>query len=362
MKIAEEEIVKTDFHCSEPTLFEIYRDGVKFEFLICYKESDHAVVLGTGNAHRELYALPIMVRHSWAKDFSCTSIFYADPTLYLNDLTLTWYYGTNKRWYLKEIADILNQILDKLCIKPTDALFFGSSGGGYSSIALATMLRSKATVINPQCNILNYNKEYIGKFLNAILSDGEEVLTDRTDVINIMKEYGYFPYIHYIQNVKCKYDLKDQLFPFLSALDENDFCCTERLKVDFYSDKGGHNAMPSKDYCLSAIEDDVYRDIPNYDTALYLCDSYVNGIGINTDVKYQDGILSIRISTEKPDTGFMYAFYLTTEKKEIVRRIGFSKQAYCEFDGLSKGKYRIKYYIQDEHQKRVSFFTDYFEC
>ena len=363
IKINDQDINKTDFKVKEPTVFEIHRCNIKFEFLIYYKPSNKAVICGTGSIQRERYPLPFFTRHSWASEFNQSSIFYADPTLYDNDLTLAWYYGTNKRWYLEEIADILKMILYKMNVSANDTLCFGSSGGGYSSIVLATMLHTKATVINPQCNIMNYKEDYLNIFTEKILSDkNEKLLPERTNVINVMKTFKYMPYIHYIQNIKCTDDLNNQLYPFLKELASCNIHCSEKLYVDFYSDLGGHNAMPYKEYCLRVIENDINLNLSSFDSSLYLYDSYVNGIGIKTDVKYKNGTLSISIKPEKKDMGFVYAYYLINDKNEAEVKIGYSDKEYCEFVDLKEGRYRIKYYIKDASQQKMSFFTNYIQC
>lgn len=363
INILYEDIKNTNFKVSDPTIFEIMRDNVKFEFLISYKTGSEAIILGTGNAHREKYPLPIFVRHSWTKDFKQTSIFYADPTLYYSDLSLTWYYGTNKRWYLEEIADIVKLILDSLNINVNDTLCFGSSGGGYSSLILAILLKTKATVINPQCNILNYNQDYLSKFSEAVADKGGGLVTNRLNVVEIMKMFNYMPYIHYIQNVKSKYDLKDQLFPFLKALDENNIYCSEKLLVDFYSDLGGHNAMPSKAYCLKVIESDLNKEA-YMDKPLFLSDDFIttiDGCGITTEINYSNKLLSIDIVQENNSYSFKYAYYLLDMNNVTIEKKGYSEKRHCDFKILRSGKYRIKYFITINNQ-RYSFLSELIDC
>ena len=63
--------------------------------------------------------------------------------------------ATNDRWYLEQIAVLLGRILEKLDIPISNTLFYGSSAGGYMSMCLAAMLRSRVTVINPQFIVEN---------------------------------------------------------------------------------------------------------------------------------------------------------------------------------------------------------------
>lgn len=361
VKLDREEIAKTNFKTKNPTIFEIHSDAVKFEFLICYKTRDKALICGSGNAHREKHPLPIFQRNSWIPDFQYTTIFYADPTLYLCDLTLTWYYGTKQRWYLEEIAGLLKRILDRLGIPLRNTVNFGSSGGGYSSIVMATMLGSKATVINPQCNIVNYDKYYFKK-LKGQISPNDEMLSSRTNVIEVMKTYQFMPYIHYIQNVKCERDLTDQLYPFLKELDENDFFCNEKLFVDFYADFGGHNAMPSKQYCIKAIEEDMEKHVETLYSSLILFTSYINGMGIRVATQVQNDVLSIDLIPERNPEAFRYAYYLVDAKDDYIIKIGYSERRHCEFKLPEKGIYRVLYFMKDAQGQKFSFLTDFIDC
>ena len=257
-------MAQESFRSSEPIIYEILWNDVKYEFLINWREGSHqAVVFGTGAIEKGKYNPPIFSRNTWMQDLPCSGIWYFDPTIYLGEATLCWCYGTNKRWYLEDICAIVKKILDKLEVRMSDTLFFGSSGGGYTSAILASMLHGKATAINPQWIILNYYPEHVKRFQETVLKPGENLLDERIHAISLFKRESNFPFIHLIQNIMAERDMTTQLIPFLSEITVAQIDCGGRLIVEFYSAEGGHNAMPSKDETLRLIGEDLKRPLPD---------------------------------------------------------------------------------------------------
>ncbi len=307
------EIEKESFRCSEPTIYEIMWDGVKFEILINYKkESEYATVFGTGNVNKTLNKeLPVFSRRTWMDEFSCTGIWYFDPTLYLkNDLTLAWYYGTNERWYLKDIAELIKIILNKLDIKISNTLFYGSSGGGFSSIMLATMFHGKATVVNPQLDATQYNEYTLQTLADSVLNDGEELIIERLKASDFIKKEKFFPVIHIYCNSFSKNDAKVQIPAFLSDCFDYNLDCSERFKVDFYYNVNGHGGMPEKADCVQHVETDVRKELP---------------ITISLDSQLQKDRIVLNVKTEPAYEDVEYEYHLYgTEKTKLHNRKLFS--------------------------------------
>ena len=250
------------FRSTESAVYDIVWNGVHFEFFIHYKpESTRAVILGTGDVGGTKLR-PSFDRISWAKELPGTAIYYFDPTVYLGESTVGWGYGTNDRWYLEDMAFLLHTILTKLGISAENALFYGSSAGGYMSMCLAAMLGSRATVINPQFIVENFWPRLVERFKQSCLKEGEHLLPERTHVSALFQREGYFPPLHIIQNIRAEHDLKAQLSPFLEALSGLPVDCTHRLNLEFYADEGGHGAMPPKELCLRQMEEDLSLPIP----------------------------------------------------------------------------------------------------
>lgn len=270
------QLEEEDFCSVDGTIYDILWDGVHFEFFIHYKpDSAQAVILGTGDVGQ--HPRPYFSRISWAKELPYTTIYYTDPTSYMPPCTLGWGYGTNDRWYLENIAVLLYQILKKLNISTSDTLFYGSSGGGYTSMLLASMFRSRATVINPQYIPEKFVQRRVLDLKSACLKKGEELLPDRITAMAVFLNENYFPYLHVVQNIQAEFDIEAQLTPFLEQVSHSKPNCDGRLSIDFYSASGGHNTMPNKKLCLQQIADDIARpisaaeceDTPPVDSFLY---------------------------------------------------------------------------------------------
>lgn len=100
-----DDIENENFTPSDVTIYEIHKDGVKFEFLLNYlAQNNQAVIFGNGaiGSFEVRFSFPLFQRGRWFSDMICNGIWYFDPTVYLGTCRLGWGYGTNKRWYLEE--------------------------------------------------------------------------------------------------------------------------------------------------------------------------------------------------------------------------------------------------------------------
>lgn len=242
-------------------IYNIAWDGVHYEFLIHHKpESTQALVLGTGAVGE--HPRPYFARNSWAAEFPCTAIYYSDPTSYIGECHLGWGYGTNQRWYLEDIAILTLRILRKLKIQPEDTLLYGSSGGGFTSMLLAAMFRSRATVINPQFFIENYRKLPVGQMKAVCLKAGETLIPQRSSISAMFEAVNYFPVLHIFQNILSSGDISLQLSPFLAKASTSKLSTEIPLRIDLYFKEGGHNAMPDKNVCIEQVTEDLACPLP----------------------------------------------------------------------------------------------------
>src|SRR5699024_4245370 len=60
---------------------------------------------------------PIYMRSSWTGDIDASTIFIDDPTLHGTNLRLGWGQGSSDTFHLEEIADILENLLDKMDVQ-----------------------------------------------------------------------------------------------------------------------------------------------------------------------------------------------------------------------------------------------------
>lgn len=231
-----------------PVFLTVKKDNVPFEFLINDTESsDKAVIFGSGAYDPKKMNPPIFNRFSWKDRFDCTTIWYNDPTLYLGKINLGWGYGSKDHFYLDTIAKITKAILNKCSIKTNKTLFFGSSGGGFTSIALATMLKgSKAFVNNPQTIIENYYETHVAN-LNEVVYGSRTIKLNqiRSNLVKLFENNNHVPEIYYAQNLAWKHDMNNHLLPFINGLNElNPELIKDKIDIHLYSNKEqGHRPM-----------------------------------------------------------------------------------------------------------------------
>lgn len=347
-KIKYEELEREKIPFLMPILYEIDWNGVTYEILINHKaRCKRAVVFGTGAIVKDK-PLPVFSRAAWMHQMSYTGIWYFDPTVYLGDLALGWGYGTNQRWYLKDIAHLLQIILRKLKIKSDNTLFFGSSGGGFTSILLASMFQSRATAINPQLSVQDYFAGSVQQLEAVVLKPDERLLQERTSVATFIKENGYMPSIHLVENLFSSSDIQTQLRLFLARMAEERIDCTDRLRVDFYSAKGGHGAMPSKEDCLRIIEEDLNRPLPRQRNIIL--EKTPMSVTMTLDAKIEENRFVVRVKADPVNEFTMYAYYLCkdTGGNALIKQ-GYIPSSQFEFPLAEPGIYSVIVFVKSKY-------------
>lgn len=367
-KIKYEELEQEKLNFLIPILYEIDWDGVKYEILVNFKRrSKKAVIFGTGAIIKDK-PLPVFSRASWMRHMSYNGIWYFDPTVYLGDLVLGWGYGTNDRWYLKDIAHLVGIFLKKMKVSNENTLFFGSSGGGFTSILLASMFRSRATAINPQLDVRQYFPGSVEQFEKAVLKSGEELIPERTNAAVFIRENGYLPVVHLVDNLFSAHDTKTQLQVFLSRLAADKVNCGDRLFVEFYSAKGGHSGMPSKEACLRIIEEDLARPMPPMQQ--FLLDSTPMPVELDLQVALADNLLTVMVNADPVNEFTEYAYYLCKNSgSQAIVKQGYIKDPQFVFRLEEPGRYFVrvfsknKYFAEDEYtiSDKYTEFVEYLE-
>lgn len=240
-------------------------NSTKFEFIVKRKTtSENLIVFGSGAYNIKKLKPPIFQRYSWANDFDENIIYYNDPTLYLSDITLGWGYGTKNIYYLEIIYKILNKLINIMKIQRKKTIFYGSSGGGFMSIILATLLKgSTAIVNNPQVDITKYHIGHVKKLFSGIYCDQDikdifKLNRERLNVIDMFKRENYIPKIVYYQNIACDFDMENQFYPFINeirTIDEESFYNLIDLKL-YCNKEENHNPL-SKNKTINIIKNQI---------------------------------------------------------------------------------------------------------
>lgn len=321
------------------TLYEVEWDGVVFELMFHpAPDSRQLVVFGNGNVPKDA-ELPVFQRLSWYSRLPCSGLWYFDPSLYLGQARICWGYGTDRRWYLRDISQIVARISDKLGARGNDLLFYGSSGGGFTSMMLACMLRGKACVLNPQC-LPGHFYPYLVEPMKAVcLEPGQSMEEERMNAAAFFRREGFVPYVRCVQNWGSEDDVYGQLIPFLDEL-EGAFPEMDRpVELSwFYSDRG-HNSWPSEMECVRTIRE----ALAHQDARLEGGDGPDRAA---MDVSYgvAQGAVTAEIRYPAADSSTRYACYLVDEKRETVQKQMYQKDRVFTFP-VEPGVYGIRAFV-----------------
>lgn len=264
-----EELRQIDLPLNRRFELNVSWEGVNYEFLLYLTNVKRLICFGSGAMNlKETYNLPLYKRHSWYKHFKESTLYYNDPTLYLppnsdtfpdKDISIGWGVGTENCWYLEKIGEIIQIIANKINVPVNDLLFFSSSGGGFMSIVLATLIKgSFAIANNPQIFIENFDyRDKANKMLDTCFPglDKEIILKKykhRIDCIELFKKENYVPPVRCIFNIHSAKDVHTQVIPAIKALEEIDI--NNPFSIEFYSEEGNHNGVISKKDSINLLK------------------------------------------------------------------------------------------------------------
>ena len=289
----------------------VIKNNVKYEFLLKLTDINKLICFGSGAVRRVgpgSIEPPVFNRYSWNVYFEESLIFYNDPTRYLNDeITIGWCVGTENDYYLETIADIIekivksyNSIFEKQ-MKNSDILFTGSSGGGFTSIMLATMIKgSKVLVDNSQLFIKNYHDFLVDRLKKASFGElSDEIIFNeygyRLDVLKMFKKQEYIPRIRYYVNINSDTDINDHCMPFIKGLEELHYYTEEnKIEIIIYSGDSGHHPMNNAD-TIENIRNMLYGDYEHVKENIRL-NNIVNKYKSRKIVKFANKLIKIKNS------------------------------------------------------------------
>ncbi|MEO2582430.1 hypothetical protein [Clostridium tertium] len=266
-------------------------------------------------------------------------------------------YGTKEKHYLEIIHKILEQLINIMSIEKKNTIIYGSSGGGFMAIMLATFLKgSIALVNNPQVDISRYYVSQIKKLFmkiypNENIEDIFELNKERISVIDMFKREEYIPRIVYYQNIACKFDMKNQFYPFINSLkdlEERIFYTEIDIKL-YYNKAEDYNPL-SKNKTINIIKNQIkvnneFQNIieirdenwiefsrrNGYSLFRYEKKIHKNLIGNNYKIfcnKNRINVLPVE-KIDKSGFGDLYVnnkFYVALEHKDISENSDFTKK------------------------------------
>lgn len=211
----------------EPYVLTVNLDGVPFEFYCNFRENaDQLVVLGQAAIDRDKTILPCFFRWKWLDSLDASGIVLNDPTLYLgDDLNGGWFIGTPERDYVHECVSIINK-LRELAGLSKPPIFFGSSAGGFTSLAFASCIPGSVAIADiPQVDLETYHmKGEVDRLAKAAFQVDEITLIPeefryRTQVAKRFMKEGRLPEIIYLHNIRDTAHIS-QLNGFLQSWSE----------------------------------------------------------------------------------------------------------------------------------------------
>lgn len=133
-------------------------NGAHFDALLVNKGADVLVVSFHGATDRDKNALPRFERLRSFLGYDVSSMYFADPSLWLNHenyFQLAWFTGWDGFDAQRAAADWA--VTAAKSIGATRILFTGSSGGGFVALQVSALVpRSVALPFNPQTSIYGY--------------------------------------------------------------------------------------------------------------------------------------------------------------------------------------------------------------
>ena len=237
-----------------------------FNFYLNYKKNKKLLIMlpGTTNRAKGIYNFQ---RYTWSNSMDYSLMIFLDPTIREdNELSIGWFQGDSSYYALLGIIDIIKDFIKTENIDESNIFFFGSSGGGFSSLQLANTFPSSAIiVINPQTKLKYfYEKEY-ESLLNYSFPkvDKKKIETEYANRLSVNIDFSLREQaIYYYQNSSDKHHVDNHLIPFLNSLNKNIFQIVkegEELKKDkklyilLFNDSKIAHTPPNKHKSLDMI-------------------------------------------------------------------------------------------------------------
>lgn len=143
----------------EERVLQLHGSHWKFPALYFNSRDKRLFVMLTAAIDRTKHTLPVFNRWTWAEKFPGHVLCVADPTLELDGrMKLGWYLGTEMHDATAELCRLIHSFAKVLGIPDERIVFWGSSGGGFGALALAShLVGSTAVAINAQTDALAYH-------------------------------------------------------------------------------------------------------------------------------------------------------------------------------------------------------------
>lgn len=235
IKLNFNELSSFEFPLDEPFGLQVMYNDTIYCLVIRFSSNNKNLICTGPGAHErdtilngELLKPPFFDRWSWYKYFDESFIAYADPMLFYDEeIKIAWLIGNKEHWYLKDLSEIIEELCKNQNINHNNILFYGSSGGGYTSVVLGTLIKNSQVLINnSQLFVLNYWEYMVDAVFDMLYDtfdglDKNEIIQKikyRLDVIELFKKENYAPFITYYVNSESEPDVTNHGIPFIKKI------------------------------------------------------------------------------------------------------------------------------------------------
>lgn len=235
-----------------------YPEGPKLDALLVNKGSDTLVVSLHGALNRQRFTLPRYERLNTLLAYPVSSLYFTDPTLYLDDqLQLGWYTGWKGQDVQSHIADWIKAA--QKAVSASKVIISGSSGGGFGALQIASKIPgSLAVVFNPSVYVRGYltngekgAHETERKYVTSVHPEFRELVKTNKDLEENDWSTGLGPEISALETYSspvqnrvlfCQtpsdWHYDQHYLPFLAAAARGENLA--RIRVHEYGDRVGH--------------------------------------------------------------------------------------------------------------------------
>ncbi|WP_028469261.1 alginate lyase family protein [Neptunomonas japonica] len=243
-------------------------DNVRINFFSDIKSSNKLLVMLPGASSRARGHIDFQ-RHSWSDDFSNFDVLsFTDPSLKEeNDISIAWFQHTVESFGITALSKLISSFVESKKYLMENIIFFGSSGGGFTSLKLANDFpRTLIISINPQIYLYNYSKIHFDKMLQTCYAglDYSEVINKYKNRLEVDIDYTKrIAPIYIYQNIHDTKHLNKHLKPYINK--NPSIYCSESdideslgkpnaLNVIYYDDLDSGHKPPSSDKTLCMIK------------------------------------------------------------------------------------------------------------
>lgn len=190
------------------------------------KYNNKLVIFSNGAVDTSKKEPPVFMRETWHDKFDASCIFIDDKTIHDKNLAIGWGIGTEDRHYLNDYVEIVKKVSENIYVLDENIFYYGSSAGGFMSIAMASMHRGTVAIANnPQAYVYNYFTSSVNRLYEEIFTEKDPNIikskySTRLSLTAIFKSTRNIPKTFYMQNRLCKMDMNQQLYPFWKTIEK----------------------------------------------------------------------------------------------------------------------------------------------